>query len=116
MTYYLLKTNMSASTWDALLANPEDRLVKSREGARDFGGRHLGYWYSSGHHDGYGLLEAPDAETVAALHSTLFSSGGFRSFQAVPLLTIDQMRDAVARADLWPSLRAYRTPGAEGEA
>lgn len=114
MPYFLLKTNMAARTWAALLAHPEDRLAKSREGARDFGGAHLGYWYSTGHHDGYGLLEAPDAETLATLQSTLFASGGFESFQPVPLLTIDQMRDAVARAEGWPSLRGYRTPGAVG--
>ncbi len=115
MPYFLLKTNMAAHTWAAFLAQPEDRLVKSREGARDFGGRHLGYWYSTGAHDGYGLLEAPDSETAGTLQSTLFASGGFRSFQPVPLLTVDQMRDAVARAETWPSFRGYRTPGATGD-
>ena len=114
--HFLLKTRMTPETWARLLANPEDRLKKAKEGAADFGGEQLGYWYSAGRYDVYSLLAAPDVVTAGALHSRLFSSGGFIDFEPVTLLTVEEMKEAVTRAEKWPSFNTYRTPGGgEGE-
>jgi len=111
MPHFLLKTRMTAETWRRLLANPEDRLQKAKEGAADFKGEQVGYWYSAGRYDVYSLLAAPDAETAGALRSQLFSSGGFVDFEPVTLLTVDEMKQAVAMAGGWPSFNSYKAPG-----
>lgn len=112
MPHFLLKTNLTGETWARLAANPVDRLQAARAGAADFGGEHLGYWYATGRYDTYSLLRAPDEITAAALKATLFSSGGFNDFQPVTLLTVDEMKAAIAKAEQWPSFRDYRPPGA----
>jgi len=116
MPHFLLKSRMTAQTWKNLLANPEDRLQKSRQGAAEFGGQHLGYWYSAGRYDVYSLLSAPDVITAGALQSKLFSSGGFDAFEPVTLLTVEEMREAIGRAENWPSFKGYKAPGKGGAA
>jgi len=102
---------MTGTTWARLIANPEDRFEKSRQGAREFNGEHIGYWYSSGRYDIYSLLFAPDVTTAGTLQACLFSSGGFSDFDQTTLLTVDEMREAIARGKTWPSFSGYSTPG-----
>lgn len=115
MPHVLLKTRMSAATWAKLLAQPEDRFANAKEGAKDFGGEHLGYWYAAGRYDVYSLLEAPDLLTAGALRARLFGSEGFTDFEPVALLTVDEMREAAARARSWPSFRDYVAPGGKSD-
>lgn len=106
---------MKGATWARLISNPEDRLEKSKQGAREFGGEHLGYWYSSGRYDIYSLLWAPDVITAGTLQANLFSSGGFEDFDQTVLLTVEEMREAIARGKGWPSFQQYKAPGGDEE-
>lgn len=113
MPHFLLKSRMTGATWARLIANPEDRLEKSKQGAREFNGEHIGYWYSCGRYDIYSLLQAPDVITAGTLQANLFSSGGFTDFDTTALLTVDEMREAISRGTRWPSLASYKTPGSQ---
>ena len=112
MKYFLLRTRLTPETWARLLHAPEDRRVAAREGAKDYGGELVGYWYSTGRYDCYSLVGAPDQTAAAALHAALFSSGAFVDFHPTLLTTVEEMRDAMKKADEWPTLRNYRPPGA----
>ena len=111
MPHFLLRTRLSAESWARMARNPEDRLEKAKAGAADFGGEQIGYWYSTGRYDCYSLLRAPDVETAGSLRAILFASGGFVDFHQTTLLTVEEMKDAVAQAEKWPSFAAYNPPG-----
>ncbi len=111
MPHFLLKSRMTGATWARLIAHPEDRFEKSRQGAREFNGEHLGYWYSSGTYDIYSLLRAPDVLTAGTLQANLFGSGAFTDFDQTTLLSVDEMREAIAQGTRWPSFATYKAPG-----
>jgi len=114
--YFLLRTRLTPETWARLLQSPEDRRVAARAGAEDYGGELVGYWYSTGRYDCYSLVGTPDQTAAAALHAALFSSGAFVDFNPSLLMTVEEMREAVKKADEWPTLRHYRAPGRAPEA
>jgi uncharacterized protein with GYD domain len=116
MKYFLLRTRLTPETWARLLRSPEDRRIAAREGAEDYGGELVGYWYSTGRYDCYSLIASPDETAPAALHAALYSSGAFLEFNPTALMTVEQMREAVKKADEWPTLRNYRAPGRIGGA
>ncbi|MBV9119833.1 MAG: GYD domain-containing protein [Chloroflexi bacterium] len=98
---------MTAQTWAALLANPENRLEVARAEEAPFGCRVQGYWYGLDGHDVYTLQEAPDEVAIATLLARLKASGGFSHVTTTLLLTVDQMLDAVRQANNL----AYSPPG-----
>lgn len=112
MKYFLLRTRLAPETWARLMKSPEDRREAARAGARDYGGELVGYWYSTGRYDCYSLVGVPDDQTAAALKGALFGSGAFLAFEPTLLMTVEEMRAAMAKADAWPTFRNYRPPGA----
>lgn len=111
MPYHLFLARYDQATWERMATNPEDRMGASRDGARDYRGRMLGYWYSGGRYDVYSLLEAPDLITASALHGALFSSGAFLEFNHAVLLSVAEMKEAMRKTEEWPTLKNYHPPG-----
>jgi uncharacterized protein with GYD domain len=71
------------------------------------GGKLHGYWYAFGDHDGYVLGEAPDNTAMASALVTVAGSGAFGALSTTVLVTVEEMLDAVGRAQRI----AYRPPG-----
>jgi uncharacterized protein with GYD domain len=112
MPHFLLRTRLAPETWARLARAPEDRRAAASEGAKDYGGEQVGYWYSTGRYDCYSLIRAPDQTAAAALHAALFASGAFTAFSPTLLMTVEEMKEAMKKTEEWPSLRNYRAPGA----
>jgi uncharacterized protein with GYD domain len=108
MSLYLFRFAYSTDAWAALMEHPQDRreFLAARVFA-DYGGRFVALWYAFGEYDGYAVVELPDAVTAAAYSVAVTASGSFRRFETTPLLTADEMLEALQHAnDL-----QYQKPG-----
>jgi hypothetical protein len=89
------------------MARPENRAAASREGEHLHDGRSVGYWYALDPGHIFSIIEAKDAVAAAGLLSAMFGSGAFDRVRTVPLLTPEQMLEALERARDMP----YAPPG-----
>jgi uncharacterized protein with GYD domain len=104
---YLTKFSMTPEAWAKLIKEPEDRREAVGRLLEAAGGKLHGYWYAFGDHDGFVLGEAPDNAAMASALVTVAGSGAFSSLSTTVLVTVEEMLDAVGRAQRI----AYRPPG-----
>ena len=107
MAIYLTRFSYTPETWARLAKNPEDRREAARTYIESVGGKLHGFWYAFGEYDGYTLWEAPDNVSMAAVAIAISGGGALLKFETMPLLTVEEMRDALARAQKI----TYRPPG-----
>jgi len=107
MALQLVRFGYTPEAWAALLHNPQDR--RDMLAARIFGvgGRLEGFWYANGEHDGYALVDFPDQVAAAAVLVAIKATGSFRFLEATPLVTVEEMLDALQKANEF----AYVSPG-----
>lgn len=111
MPFHLSRTRMAPETIARLARHPENRMDASEAGARDYGGRMLGYFYCTGRNDIISLSWVPDMIVAAALESTIYGSGAFLDYDNTWLLSVEEMKEAVRKSREWPTLRDYKPPG-----
>jgi uncharacterized protein with GYD domain len=112
MALYLYRFSYSPDAWEALVKSPEDR--RDMLAARifgTFGGELQGFWYSFGEYDGYAIAELPDNVSAAAVSAAIASTGALHRLETTPLITVEEMVDALDRAADF----AYRAPGGRQE-
>jgi uncharacterized protein with GYD domain len=107
MPFYLIRLKQSPETFRKLIEKPEDRRTTVAPMLEKAGGKLHGVWYAFGEHDVVALAELPDNVTAASLMSTLAASGAFSGGETTVLLTVEEMIDALKKADV----AAYRPPG-----
>ena len=107
MPLYLTKFSMTPEAWAKLIKEPEDRREAVGRLLEAAGGKLHGYWYAFGDHDGFVLGEAPDNTAVASALVTVAGSGAFSSLSTTVLVTVEEMLDALGRAQRI----TYRAPG-----
>jgi uncharacterized protein with GYD domain len=105
MPLYLVQAKYSAETFKRLIINPEDRRIvsKEKEGVHD--GKFHGMWYGFGEFDVYAIIEASSNVAAAAFLARQRSSGAFTDVRTVPLMTVDEMLEALKKAadiEYWP--------------
>jgi uncharacterized protein with GYD domain len=99
MAEYLLRFSYTPETWRSWAESPEDRTTFIAEAVKKLGGELKGFWLSFGAQDGFLLLSADEPITPAAL-SVLDVGGGFcRSMETTVLLSVEEMRAALRRAN-----------------
>jgi uncharacterized protein with GYD domain len=108
MPLYLSKFNYTPETWARLISNPEDRRQAAQSYIESVGGKLHGFWYAFGSYDGYTLWEAPDNVSMAAVALAISAGGALSAVETTVLLTIDEMLDALRKAQQVK----YRAPGA----
>ena len=108
MAFYLTRFSYTPETWARLTKNPEDRREAARKYIESVGGKLHGFWYAFGAYDGYTLWEAPDNVSMAAVAIAIGSGGALSKIETTPLLTVEEILDALGRAQAV----AYRPPGA----
>ena len=96
-----------AGIWAKLIKEPEDRQEAVGRLLEAAGGKLLGLWYAFGDHDGYALGEVPDNTAMVSALITVAGSGAFSSVSTTVLVTVEEMLDALGRAQRI----AYRPPG-----
>ena len=108
MAMYLTGFSYTPETWARLTKNPEDRREAGRTYVESVGGKLHGFWYAFGKYDAYALWEAPDNVSMAAVAVAIGGGGAVSKFVTTPLLSVEEMLDALGRAQGI----AYRPPGA----
>ena len=109
MPLYLSRFSYTPETWARLIDNPEDRREAARTYIESVGGKLHGFWYAFGSYDGYNLWEAPDNTSMAAVALAITGGGALSSFETTVLLTVDEMLEALRKAETVQ----YRAPGAQ---
>jgi uncharacterized protein with GYD domain len=66
-------------TWARLVAEPADRTPAVRQTVEEAGGTLTGLYYTLDDLGGLALVEAPDADTAAAISLVIIASGAFAS-------------------------------------
>ena len=108
MPLYLSRFSYTPETWARLIGNPEDRRKAAQSYIESVGGKLHGFWYAFGTHDGYGLWEAPDNVSMAAVALAISAGGALSSFETTVLMTVDETIDALGKA----GQVHYAAPGA----
>ncbi len=111
MPHFLVRFSYTPETWAKLIEAPEDRRKEVETFVEAVGGRLEGFWYAFGQYDGYCVIEAPDNVSQASIAVDAIGSGALKSSEAVVLLTVDEMMQALSRAR---ELR-FRAPGRAGD-
>jgi len=96
MPLYLTRTKYTPETWAKMVANPEDRRTAVEALAESVGGRLIELWYAFGANDSYTLIEAPGPIELAGALTQVAASGAFARVETTPLLTVDEMLEALA--------------------
>jgi uncharacterized protein with GYD domain len=109
MASYLFRFGYTPESWAALTQHPEDRRDMLASRIFGMGGQLHGFWYSVGDHDGYALVELPDAMTAASIRAAILATGSLTHLDATPLLSVEEMVDALEHARNF----AYRTPASQ---
>jgi uncharacterized protein with GYD domain len=108
MTTYLTKFSYTPETWARLRQKPEDRSVALRSYLDSVGGTLHGVWYAFGSDDGFGVFDAPDNVSAAAVMIAIGAGGALSSFSTTVLLTVDETMAALEKS----RTVQYRPPGA----
>ena len=96
-------------TWGRLTDQPGDRTAAVRAAAEAAGARVEALYWMLGEQDGMVILEAPDAESAAAVAITSAASGAIRNLGTHQLFDQDQLRGILDKAK---GVRAaFRPPG-----
>ena len=96
-------------TWDRMVQQPGDRAAAVRASAEAVGARLEALYWMLGEADGMVLLEAPDAETAAAVTLTSASTGTVRSLGTHQLFDQDQLQTILGKVQSGRAV--YRRPG-----
>ena len=94
MTHYLIRAKLSAETWKALIANPEDRWNPVKQLCDRHGYKLHSYFFALGEHDVVAIIEADDDKMIMAFNAAVASSGSVTSTQATALVTTSEVVEA----------------------
>jgi uncharacterized protein with GYD domain len=93
MAHYLFQGGYAPEAWAGLMENPEDRTA-----LESIGGHLEALYYTFGADDFVGLADVPDHIQAAAVSIAVASTGRYRNFRLTPLLTAQDMVQAVQGA------------------
>lgn len=113
MPSFLFRFGYTAESWAGLIEHPEDRrdMLASRIFA--MGGQLNGFWYSLGAHDGYAIVDLPDNITAASIRAAITATGSLTHLETTPLLTVEEMVEALEHARDFAYRPASQSPHAE---
>ena len=109
MNDYMIQISYSTTAWAALIAKPENRLEAVKKVVEKLGGKMGSFWFSFGDHDLVGILEMPDAASMAAFAMAVSAGGACKSVKTTPLLKIEDGLAAMKKA----STSGYKPVGAK---
>jgi uncharacterized protein with GYD domain len=99
-----------AETWDRMVESPGDRTAAVRAAVEALGARLEALYWMLGEADGMLIVEAPDAETAAAVTLTSASTGTVRTLGTHQLFDQDQLTAILGKVQ--SGRAAFRRPGA----
>jgi len=98
MPHYLQQVAYSQQGWEALVANPQNRIEAVRPAIERLGGKIESAWFSFGDYDVVVITDMPDNVSAAAIAMAFAAGGACKSVQTTPLLSTEEAMQAVRRA------------------
>jgi uncharacterized protein with GYD domain len=86
MPQYMLQVSYSREGWQALIAQPQNRVEV------------VNAWFAFGDHDVILITEMPDNVSAAGLAIAFAGGGALKSVQTTPLLSADEALAAMKKA------------------
>ena len=98
MPHYLQQVAYSREGWEALVANPQDRIEAVRPAIEKLGGRIIQAWFSFGDYDIVVIADLPDNVSAAAIAMAFAAGGACKSVQTTPLISPAEAVQALRKA------------------
>ncbi len=98
MPHYLQQVAYSREGWEALVANPQDRIEAVRPAIEKLGGRIVQAWFSFGDYDIVVIADLPDNVSAAAIAMAFAAGGACKSVQTTPLISPAEAVQALKKA------------------
>jgi len=98
MPHYLQQVAYSREGWEALVANPQNRIEAVRPAIEKLGGRIVQAWFSFGDYDVVVISDLPDNVSAAAIAMAFAAGGACKSVQTTPLISPEEAVQALRKA------------------
>lgn len=98
MPHYLQQVAYSREGWEALVANPQNRIEAVRPAIEKLGGKIEAAWFSFGDYDVVVITELPDNVSAAAIAMAFAAGGACKSVQTTPLISPEEATQALKKA------------------
>ena len=98
MPHYLQQVAYSQQGWEALVANPQNRIEAVRPAIEKLGGKIEAAWFSFGDYDVVVITDLPDNVSAAAIAMAFAAGGACKSVQTIPLISPEEATQALRKA------------------
>jgi uncharacterized protein with GYD domain len=98
MPQYMLQVSYSREGWQALIAQPQNRVEVVKQAVEKLGGKVVSAWFAFGDHDVILITEMPDNVSAAGLAIAFAGGGALKSVHTTPLLSADEALAAMKKA------------------
>jgi uncharacterized protein with GYD domain len=98
MPYFLQQVAYSQEGWEAVVADPQNRIEAVRPAVEKLGGKIESAWFSFGDHDIVVISEMPDNVSAAAIAMAFAAGGACKSVQTTPLISPEEAVQALKKA------------------
>src|ERR1700733_6714406 len=98
MPHYLHQVSYSREGWQALIAQPQDRIAAVTEAIEKLGGRVKDSYFAFGDYDVVVITEMPDNVSAAGISIAFAGGGACKSVHTTPLLSREEAQKAVLNA------------------
>jgi uncharacterized protein with GYD domain len=106
MPLFLSQVAYNEAGWQALVANPQNRLEVIRPVVEKLGGRIVNAYFAFGDYDFVLISEFPNNVTAAALAIAAAAGGAMKSIKTTPLMEATEGLEAIRKA----GASGYRAP------
>jgi len=106
MPHFLTQVSYTDQAWQALVANPQNRLDAVRPVIEKLGGRIVNAYFAFGDYDFVLITELPDNVSAAALAIAASAGGACKSVKTTPLMEAAEGLEAIRKA----GTSGYRAP------
>jgi uncharacterized protein with GYD domain len=98
MPHYLQQVAYSREGWEALVANPQNRIEAVRPAIEKLGGKIESAWFSFGDYDVVVITDLPDNVSAAAIAIAFAGGGAIKSVHTTPLISAEEAIQAIKKA------------------
>jgi uncharacterized protein with GYD domain len=98
MPHYLTQVAYSREGWEAVVANPQNRIEAVRPAVEKLGGKIEAAWFCFGDYDIVVISEMPDNVSAAAMAMAFSAGGACKSVLTTPLISAEEAVQALKKA------------------
>lgn len=98
MPKYLVQVSYTAEAIDGMVKNTEDRTPAVRAAIESLGGKMECLYWALAEYDAIAIADVPNNVSAVALSLAISRTGRYRSYRTTPLLTADEMVQAMRAA------------------